>query len=76
MLLYTLFIKQTITKERFGGFEREITKFEGESKVPSSFVLEFFFYDQHTPYNAPCSNFALFRAHLPYLGDYVHFLGI
>jgi hypothetical protein len=41
MFLYTLFVKRTITKGSFGGFEREITKFEGESKVPSSFVLEF-----------------------------------
>ena len=76
MSLYTLFVNRTITKGSFGGFDREITKFEGESKVPSSFVLEFFFYDQHTPYNAPCSNLALFRANLLYLGSYVHFLGI
>jgi hypothetical protein len=42
MSLYKLFVNQTITKGSCGGFEREITKFEGESKVPSSFVLEFF----------------------------------
>ena len=76
MSFYTLFVNRTITKGSFGGFDREITKSEGESKVPSSFVLEFFFYDQHTPYNAPCSNLALFRANLLYLGSYVHFLGI
>ena len=35
-----------------------------------------FFYNQHTPSNATCSNLAFFRAHLPCLGDYVHFLGI
>ena len=35
-----------------------------------------FFYDEHTPCKSPCSNLAFFRAHLPYLGDYVHFLGI
>ena len=35
-----------------------------------------FFYDEHTPCKSPCSNLALFRVHLPYLGDYVHFLGI
>ena len=32
--------------------------------------------DQHTASNATCSNLTLFRVHLPYLGDYVHFLGI
>ena len=42
MPLYMLFVNRTITKGSFGGFEREITKFEGESKVPSSFILEFF----------------------------------
>ena len=35
-----------------------------------------FFYDEHTPCKSPCSNLALFRPHLPYLGDYLHFLGI
>ena len=35
-----------------------------------------FFYDEHTTCKSPCSNLALFRVHLPYLGDYVHFLGI
>ena len=35
-----------------------------------------FFYDEHTPCKSPCSNLALSRVHLPYLGDYVHFLGI
>ena len=33
-----------------------------------------FFCDEHTPCKSPCSNLALFRVHLPYLGDY--FLGI
>ena len=32
--------------------------------------------DQHTASNAMCSNLTFFRTHLPYLGDYVHFLGI
>ena len=35
-----------------------------------------FFYDEHTTYKSLCSNLALFRVNLPYLGDYVHFLGI
>ena len=43
-----------------------------------SFVLcpWVFFYDEHKPCKSPCSNLALFRVHLQYLGDYVHFLGI
>ena len=46
--------------------------------VQISFVLcpRVFFYDEHTTCKSPCSNLALFRVHLPYLGDYVHFLGI
>ena len=35
-----------------------------------------FFCDEHTPCKSPCSNLAFFRTHLPYLGDYVHFVGI
>ena len=35
-----------------------------------------FFYDEHTPCKSPSSNLAFFRAHLPYLWDYVHFLSI
>ena len=61
---------------KFHGFEREITKIEGESKFSSFFALEFFFYDEHTPCKSSFTNLALFRVHLPYLGDYVHFLGI
>ena len=60
---------------KFHAFEREITKIEGESKFSSFFALEFFC-DEHAPCKSPCSNLAFFRAHLPYLGDYVHFLGI
>ena len=48
----------------------------GGSKSPLSFVHEFFSYDEHTTCKSPCSNLALFRVHLPYLGDYVHFGGI
>ena len=46
--------------------------------IQTSFVLcpRVFFYDEHTTCKSPCSNLALFRVHLPYLGDYVHFLGI
>ena len=46
--------------------------------IQISFVLcpWVFFYDEHTPCKSPCSNLTLFRVHLPYLGDYVHFLGI
>ena len=36
---------------KFHGFEGEITKIEGGSKFPLSFVHEFFFYDEHTPAN-------------------------
>ena len=51
-------------------------RLKGGSKFPLSFVHEFFFYDEHTTCKSPCSNLALFRVHLPYLGDYMHFLGI
>ena len=46
--------------------------------VQISFVLcpRVFFYDEHRTCKSPCSNLALFRVHLPYLGHYVHFLGI
>ena len=64
------------SSRKFHALEREITKIEGESKFSSFFALEFFFYDEHTPCKSPCSNLAFFRAHLPYLGDYVRFLGI
>ena len=35
-----------------------------------------FIYDEHTTCKSPCANLAIFWVHLPYLGDYVHFLGI
>ena len=46
--------------------------------VQISFFLcpRVFFYDEHTTCKSACSNLALFRVHLPYLGDYVHFLRI
>ena len=71
----TPFINQTITEE--------VSWFQGGNHqdwrgVQISFVLcpRVFFYDEHTTCKSPCSNLALFRVHLPYLGDYVHFLGI
>ena len=61
----------------------EVSWFRGRnhqdwSGVQIFFVLcpRVFFYDEHTTYKSQCSNLALFRVHLPYLGDYVHFLGI
>ena len=77
MLWCAPFIHRTITKE--------VSWFQGGnhqdwrgSKFPLSFVHEFLstMNIQHTTYKSPCSNLALFRVHLPYLGDYVHFLGI
>ena len=35
-----------------------------------------FFYDEHITCKSPRSNLTLFRVHLPYLGDYLHSLGI
>ena len=71
----TPFIKRTITKE--------VSWFRGGNHqdwrgIQISFVLcpRVFFYDEHTTCKSLCSNLAFFRAHLPYLGDYVHFLGI
>ena len=71
----TPFIKQTITEE-VSWFRGEITKIEGGSKFPLSIVHKFLFYDEHTTCKSLCSNLALFRVHLPYLGDSMHFLGI
>ena len=71
----TPFLNGTITEE-VHGFEGEITKIEGVSKFPLSFVHEFFFYDEHTSCKSPGSNLTLFRVHLPYLGDYLHSQGI
>ena len=71
----TPFINRTITEE--------VSWFRGGNHqdwrgIQISFVLcpWVFFYDEHTTCKSPCSNLALFRVHLPYLGDYVHFLGI
>ena len=75
MSLYTLFINRTIIEEVSWFREGNHQVWRG---IQSSFVVcpWVFFYDQHTPYNAPLSNLALFQANLLYLGSYVHFLGI
>ena len=46
--------------------------------IQISFVLcpWVLFYDEHTPCKSLCSNLAFSGLILPYLGDYVHFLGI
>ncbi len=69
------FINRTITEEVSCFREGNPQDWRG---IQIFFVLcpGVFFYDEHTPYKSPCSNLALFRVHLPYLGDYVHFLGI
>ena len=71
----TPFINRTITEEV--PCFREGNPQDGRG-IQIFFVLcpGVFFYDEHTPCKSPCSNLAFFRAHLPYLGDYVHFLGI
>ena len=70
------FINRTFTKE-FSWFWGGINKIEGAGNPNFLPSLSFsFFYNQHTPSNATFSNLAFLRAHLPYLGDYVHFLGI
>ena len=70
----TPFIKWTITEE-VSWFRAEITKIEGGSKFHVSFVHEFFLW---WTYNLQITvfKFGTFPVHLPYLGDYVHFLGI
>ena len=69
------FIKRTIIRGSFMVSRGKSPRLKG---VQISFVVcpRVFFYDEHTTYKSPCSNLALFRVHLPYLGDYVHFLGI
>ena len=51
-------------------------RLKGNPNFRLSLSFSFFSNDQHTVPKSPCSNLALFRVHLPYLGDYVHFLGI
>ena len=71
----TPFINRTITEE--------VPWFRGGNHqdwrgIQNSFILcpWVFFYNEHTPCKSPCSSLALSRVHLPYLGDYVHILGI
>ena len=51
-------------------------RLKGNPNFRPSLSFSFFSNDQHTASNATCSNLTFFRAHLPYLGDYVHFLSI
>ena len=51
-------------------------RLKGNPNFRPSLSFSFFPNDQHTTSNATCSNLTFFRTHLPYLGDYVHFLGI
>ena len=71
----TPFINRTITKEVPCFREGNHQDWRG---IQIFFILcpGVFFYDEHTPCKSPCSNLVFFRAHLQYLGDYVHFLGI
>jgi hypothetical protein len=71
----TSFINRTITEE--------VSWFRGGNHQDSKgiqisvLVCHLVFFQRSTyPSNATCSNLAFFRSHLPYLGDYVHFLGI
>ena len=69
------FIKRTIIRGSFMVSRGKSPRLKG---IQISFVLcpQVFFYDEHTTCKSPCSNLAIFRVHLPYLGDYVYFLGI
>ena len=51
-------------------------RLKGNPNFRPSLSFSFFSNDQHTASNATCSNLTFSRAHLPYLGDYVHFLSI
>ena len=65
----TPFIIRTITEE-VPCFQEEISpRLKGNPNFHPSLSFRFFSNDQHTASNETCSN-------LPYLGDYVHFLGI
>ena len=72
----TPFINQTITEEVQCFREGNHQDWRGIQISVLVCHSVFFFNDQHTASNATCSNFTFFRAHLPYLWDYVHFLGI
>ena len=51
-------------------------RLKGNPNFRPSLSFSFFSSDQHTASNATCSNLTFFWAHLPYLGDYLYFLGI
>ena len=72
----TPFINRTITEEVPCFREGKSPRLKGNANFRPSFSFSFFSNDQHTASNATCSNLTFSRAHLPYLGDYVHFLGI
>ena len=71
----TPFINRTITKEVPCFREGNPQDWRG---IQISFLLcpWVFFYDEHKPCKLSCTNLALVRVHLQYLGDYAHFLGI
>ena len=71
----TPFINRTITEEVPCFREGNTQDWRG-IQISVLVVIQFFSNDQHTASNATCSNLTFFRAHLPYLGDYVHFLSI
>ena len=71
----TPFINRTVTEEVPCFREGNHQDWRG-IQIFSVLCPGVFFYDEHTPCKSPFSNLAFFWAHLPYLGDYVHFLGI
>ena len=75
MLSCMPFINRTITEEVSWFWRRNHQDWRGNQ---ISFVLcpRVFSMMNIQTCKSPCSNLALFWVHLPYLGDYVHFLGI
>ena len=71
----TPFINRTITEEVPCFREGKSPRLNGNPNFRPSLSFSFS-NDQHTASNATCSNLTFSRAHLQYLGDYVHFLGI
>ena len=55
---------------------RKSPRLKGDPNFLCPLSMSFFFYDKHTPCKSSRSNLTFSRAHLPYLGDYVHFVGI
>ena len=75
VIMHTLFVNWTITEEVQCFREGNHQDWRG-IQISVLVCHSVFSNDQHTTSNATCSNLTFFRAHLPYLGDYVHFLGI